>query len=360
MNEIIISTILSYFVGIASSLRTDAILTSQKEKLAARLRQQEQSGEALDALRPLADDVRRACLALAAKQQLLENSPAEVGLRFLLGDADFQGDFVEWLQAGGIQEGDAVKARLLQKIEASMQPAGVSASQLAFLRDDFCKTLEKAVFADPLLANWRHKLSLQYLSQQVSELRRLNEAAAGIYSVNRQAEALDLYCQKALAAWDIIDLNNLPEGDSQLATQTLLLRSLYMPLRLAFEPAQRQPSEEALVSKLEELRSVSRRVDAGHSTAKATGQMGALGTPTAIGERLASSQRLVVLGDPGGGKTTMLRWLATVYLLRHKNDPAVDQIPDAPTLPARPPGCIRAALAATARADGPAVCFNFF
>jgi len=39
MNEIIISTILSYFVGIASSLRTDAILTSQKEKVAARLRQ---------------------------------------------------------------------------------------------------------------------------------------------------------------------------------------------------------------------------------------------------------------------------------------------------------------------------------
>ena len=109
-----------------------------------------------------------------------------------------------------------------------------------------------------------------------------------------------------------------------------------MPLRLAFEPAQREPSEDALVSKLKELRSVSRRIDAGHSTARAPGQMGAMGTPMAIGERLATSQRLVVLGDPGGGKTTMLRWLATVYLLRHKNDPAVDQIPDAPTLPARP------------------------
>jgi formylglycine-generating enzyme required for sulfatase activity len=336
MNEIIISTILSYFVGIASSLRTDAILTSQKEKVAARLRQQEQSGEALDAVRPLADDVRRACLALAAKQQLLENSPAEVGLRVLLGDAAFQNDFVEWLQAGGIQEGEAVKARLLQKIETAIPPTSASASQLAFLRNDFFETLEKAVFADPLLANWRHKLSLQYLSQQVSVLRRLNEEAAGIYSADRQAQTLDLYCQRALAAWDIIDLNNLPEGDSQLATQTLLLRSLYMPLRLAFEPSQRQSSEEALVSKLEELRSVNRRIDAGHSTAKAPGQMGALGTPTAIGERLATSQRLVVLGDPGGGKTTMLRWLATVYLLRHKNDPAVDQIPDAPTLPARP------------------------
>ena len=336
MNELIISQILVYFVGIASGLRTDAILTSQKQKLAAQLRQQEQSQAAFDAVRPLSDDVRRACLELAAKYERIGGSPAEAGLRSLLGEAPFQTDFVEWLQAGGIPEGDAVKARLLQKIEASMQPAGVSASQLAFLRDEFFEALEKTVFADPLLANWRHKLSLQYLSQQVSELRRLNEEAAGIYSLERQTEALDLYCQKALAAWDIIDLNNLPEGDSQLATQTLLLRSLYMPLRLAFEPSQRQPSEDALVSKLEELRSVSRRIDAGHSTPMASGQMGALGTPLAIGERLASSQRLVVLGDPGGGKTTMLRWLATVYLLRHKNDPAVDQIPDALTLPARP------------------------
>ncbi len=336
MNELIISTILSYFVGIASGLRTDAILTSQKQKLAAQLRQQEQSQAAFDAVRPLSDDVRRACLELAAKYERIGGSPAEAGPRSLLGDAAFQGDFGEWLQAGGIPEGDAVKARLLPKIEAAMQAAGVSVSQLAFLRDEFFEALEKAVFADPLLANWRHKLSLQYLSQQVSELRRLNERAAGIYSLERQTEALDLYCQMALAAWDIIDLNNLPEGDSQLATQTLLLRSLYMPLRLAFEPSQQQTSEDALVSKLEELRSVSRRIDAGHSVAKAPGQMGGAGTPMAIGERLASSQRLVVLGDPGGGKTTMLRWLATVYLLRHKNDPAVDQIPDALTLPQRP------------------------
>ena len=336
MNELIISQILAYFVGIASGLRTDAILTSQKQKLAAQLRQQEQSQAAFDAVRPLADDVRRACLELAAKYERIGGSPAEAGLRSLLGDAAFQTDFGEWLQAGGIPEGDAVKARLLQKIEAAMQAAGVSASHLAFLRDEFFEALEKTVFADPLLANWRHKLSLQYLSQQVSELRRLNEEAAGIYSLERQTEALDLYCQKALAAWDIIDLNNLPEGDSHLATQTLLLRSLYMPLRLAFEPSQQQPSEDALVSKLEELRSVSRRIDAGHSVAKVPGQMGAAGTPMAIGEKLASSQRLVVLGDPGGGKTTMLRWLATVYLLRHKNDPAVDQIPDSLTLPARP------------------------
>jgi formylglycine-generating enzyme required for sulfatase activity len=44
----------------------------------------------------------------------------------------------------------------------------------------------------------------------------------------------------------------------------------------------------------------------------------------------------VVLGDPGGGKTTMLRWLATAYLLRHTSDPTIEQLPDVQTLPAEP------------------------
>ena len=52
MNELIISQILSFFYGIASGLWTDAILTSQKQKLLAQLRQQEQSQAAFDAMRP--------------------------------------------------------------------------------------------------------------------------------------------------------------------------------------------------------------------------------------------------------------------------------------------------------------------
>lgn len=55
-----------------------------------------------------------------------------------------------------------------------------------------------------------------------------------------------------------------------------------------------------------------------------------------MGELLGASRRLVILGDPGGGKTTMLRWMATAYLLRHKGDPAYNQIPDTATLPEHP------------------------
>jgi hypothetical protein len=105
--------ILGYFITLLKSVLSYANLTAQNQQLAAQLRQQKWSLDALDVLRPLSDYVRRACLVLAGKFEQIGDSPTEVGLRVLLGDAAFQNDFVEWLQAGGIQEGDAVKARLL-------------------------------------------------------------------------------------------------------------------------------------------------------------------------------------------------------------------------------------------------------
>ncbi|MFN9660140.1 MAG: NACHT domain-containing protein, partial [Cyanobacteriota bacterium] len=331
--ESITEIILGYFFGLASNLHADAILTAQKKKLIKQLQTDEKAREALRAFCPYAEDVRLACLQLAEKHELLRSSPAAKRLSGLLTDSRFHSDFLEWLQAGDIEEGDAVKARMLKQMEKILGRTAVSNEQLDFLQNDFFTALDKAIFADPILARWRFDLSLRYLREKVAELQRLAKENAGIYSELQQQRVLDLYCQKALDAWDIIDLSNLPEGDLHMATQKFLLRQLYMPLRISFSKASRDPHDDAQLNGLEDVREKRRLIDAGRTDSMDAAELAAMQTAMPVGERLNSCQRLVILGDPGAGKTTMLRWLATAYLLRHIADPALDQIPDVQTLP---------------------------
>src|ERR1017187_6415457 len=333
MESIILQSILSYLIGLAVNLRTDAILSSRKERLKAQLERENNLPKALTPIRPLRDEVRSACAELVRNRGQLGLTPREESLWGLLSGESFQADVTEWLMAGGIEEGAAVKARLLSRIEVALAQACAAPEQIALLRNDYFDALDKAVFAYPALAQWRHHLSLNYLRDQVAMLRQRADEAAGKYSPEKQTAALDRYVEMSLTAWDIIDLSNLPEGDIHLATQKLLLRQLYMPLRIAVEP--NDPGGDSALAGLEERREARRRREAGHLF---DGELGEAGQPESrapVGERLAASRRLVVLGDPGGGKTTMLRWMATAYLLRYKRDGAFGQIPDTETLPAR-------------------------
>ncbi|MFL6276128.1 MAG: HEAT repeat domain-containing protein [Blastocatellia bacterium] len=331
--EIILATILSYLVGLAANLRTDAILARREKRLKKQLGQEDILRKALISTRSLREELRAACAELARNRQHLGVTPQEEPLWHLLSDETFQSDLVEWLRAGGIEEGNAVKERLLQRIEAVVAHTGASPEQIAFLRSSYFDAVDKAVFAHPVLARWRHQLSLDYLREQVTLLRQRAEEAAGVYSPEKQKEALDRYCEKALAVWDIIDLSNLPEGDIHMATQKLLLRQLYMPLRIEVELSKGGEGDDAALAGLEEQREARRHREAGHLFADEPDRPAGTETRAPVGERLGASHRLVVLGDPGGGKTTMLRWMATAYLLRYRGDDAFRHIPDTETLP---------------------------
>ena len=121
----------------------------------------------------------------------------------------------------------------------------------------------------------------------------------------RQTDALRRYREVALRAWDIVDLSNLPEGDVQIATQKLLLRQLYMPLRLQVEVARGATDEATAFDRLETGREARRRREAGHPVGtkddewRARSSVGRAAWPPPDGSSC--------LGDPGGGKTTTLR-----------------------------------------------------
>ena len=139
------------------------------------------------------------------------------------------------------------------------------------------------------------------------------------------------YRELLLKSCDIIDLGNLPESDRHRATRQLELRRLYVALRVRVEiPFGSEAAEQALDA-------IEKRRDAMAQEATHRSGTGRLERPPdrePVGRRLAQARRLVVLGDPGAGKTTMIRWIATSYLLRLRQDPDWKDLPDVATLPA--------------------------
>ncbi|MBD2476960.1 HEAT repeat domain-containing protein, partial [Anabaena sp. FACHB-83] len=145
-------------------------------------------------------------------------------------------------------------------------------------------------------------------------------------------DAEQRYRELALENCDIIDLINLPESDRHIATKKLLLRRLYVALRVKVEIASDTEVDEAELEAIEKRRITKQRIRAGWSIGD-TDEDEDTSKRVSIGERLAKAKRLVVLGDPGAGKTTMVRWITTAYLLRLKQDSDWKDLPDVSTLP---------------------------
>ncbi len=158
-----------------------------------------------------------------------------------------------------------------------------------------------------------------------------NETPPNVKLADQQSESrykqsfLNKYQDATLRQCDIIQLNRLPEGDRDMAMKRLLMRQLYVPLRITLEV----DNEDA--EALEQSRQSMRLYNAGRG-----GEGKSEGETHPVAKRLGESRRLVILGDPGAGKTTLLRWFATAFLLRLTNNPDFDQMPDIDSLPEQP------------------------
>lgn len=190
----------------------------------------------------------------------------------------------------------------------------------------FALQMEEGAYLDFLTLDGR---IARYWQDPAGAISELMAALSEYYPTPKPAGAdqrLDLleqrYRELALETCDIVDLANFPIGDRELLTRSLLLRSLYVSLRVAVDiPPSIDPHD--LDKKLQNLEARRKDQDGARDA----------GSRFSVGQRLAHSNRLVVLGDPGAGKSTLLRWIATAYLLRLKADPDWSQLPDVDTLP---------------------------
>jgi hypothetical protein len=328
--ELVLESILAYLISLSVNLRTSEMAKAAEEDLESQINAQEELRRAIDSSKPLTEEVRLVCSQLARAQNKLPMNPGEECVVALLSDDLFQSDLVEWLRAGGIEEGQDAKRRMIEAMARGLRAGGASEDQIAFVESECFAIVERAVFENDLLSRWRHQQSLDYLREQVARLKQLAEEGAGLFTPTRQSEVLKKYCNVALSEWDIIDLSNLPEGDIHIATQKLLLRQLYMPMRVDLEQAKSKDSDEALLTRLEKRRHDRRMAEAGHLERVPKSRQRKSGS---VGQRIGPGLRTVVLGDPGSGKTTMLRWLATGFLLLLSDDQAFEKLPDSASLP---------------------------
>ena len=189
--------------------------------------------------------------------------------------------------------------------------------------------IEKRAYLQQLTLDGR---VAEYWRDPNRAISELIEALQTYYPVNSNSDSPSSnqlerrYRELALRTYDIVDLANLPVADRNLATRELLLRSLYVSLRVAVDAPTGASSLEDALSAAEARRG-------GFSSVHDLSSSTFAARRWSVGERLGRSHRLVVLGDPGAGKSTLLRWIATAYLLRLNADPDWRGLPDVTTLP---------------------------
>lgn len=201
----------------------------------------------------------------------------------------------------------------------------------------FAVQIEKEAYIEPLALDgsvglyWQDKIRAE--RELIEALRKYYPLPTGLQPGSLTDDAERRYRELALASCDIIDLANLPENDRHVATRQLELRRLYVALRVRVEIASGVEAETAQIEAIEKRRDSLRGRFSAISGKRITTVDEDPRKRIPIGHRLAAARRLVVLGDQGSGKTTLIRWIATAYLLRLKEDSDLRALPDVSTLP---------------------------
>ncbi|MNS21015.1 NACHT domain protein [compost metagenome] len=325
-----INVLVSYLVNLATSYQFHAEMQSREAEFAKATKQVEWRFGAITSLSSLKEELRTVSNDIARNKRIAGHSKVEANIIALLSDDVFQNDLLTWFVEWGSQEGSEAKCRLEAHFVNALKKSGANDELVVLFKNQYFELVDKYIFSNQALSNWRHSLALTDINAKVEELKDLAKIQLGQFSPETLEAALLRYRELALESCDIIDLAGLPEDDRHVAMQNFVLRQLYVPLRVLVAN-QNYSDLETQLRFIEQHRDQQRLTVAGRVDRMSEVEF----TRVSIGPVIEEAKRVVVLGDPGSGKTTLLRWLATAFLLQLKNDPTYQEFPDVQTLSAQ-------------------------
>ena len=317
MESLVIGCFLSLFLDQVAEESKRLYRKRKDEKTTARRK-------AYESLHTYRQDIGEACVEWGRHIHTLGLGALEHPLLSLLNDDGFQDNLAKWFIGDSTDERDRLQEDLLVRIRDMLQTLGMDAQVIQQQTEGLFDRLNRALVGDPSLAHWQQGLiGLKTLKN--------TETLLGQFTEQQKSDAIASYIEGLLRTCEVISLEYLPNESVQDATSRLLLRQLYMPLTIRMEQKIEKGKEK--VSEFEMMRN--RRHQAGSHrlmrdedrTEENSRQ------PFPIGTCLNSNRRLVILGDPGGGKSTLLRWLASAYALHWQGSNGYAQLPDTDTLP---------------------------
>jgi len=121
----IIEAMVGFAVGILGNYVATAtqppIANPWQRRLDEQLADEQALNKALNSRRSLRAEARRVCSELSQDRALLGNlSDQEREIWRLLSEPHFQEEFADWLIAGGIEEGAAIRERLEGRMEGAL------------------------------------------------------------------------------------------------------------------------------------------------------------------------------------------------------------------------------------------------
>ena len=208
--EIIVATLLSYLVNLATSYRYDAISKATQEKASEELARAQNLKDVKQfssmniftaELISVSDSV------IKQTRETLKLDEKHTPLLRLFEDRSFLNELAIWLVMGQQGEGVQAKSALETRMIATLRGGGTKPELVTKFQKTFFALIERDIARNPTLDHWRQGASLKALHGKMDTVLKIIDKR---FTSEQLAQALIRYRDLTLKFCDILDLAGLP------------------------------------------------------------------------------------------------------------------------------------------------------